>query len=254
LNGLEYIGLLAAELTTVTIPEGPRRRSGTDALFADCLGYVRRDLDAVREMLGEGGTPASDIFATGANLAAETASLLYAAGAPHVAWRHWSALTSLGRLLLGDRLQGCLDAVLGAEWAYIERLRGTGMPVGPNPQRVVWQLVVGSGDATASMVPRDSYDHAWLDLLASIPARDHRRTEAALRELAEFWIGEDEDWECFHPRSYPDFQSDVCAAAQAARRRGYVPEHLDEEILRYLEPGLVADKPSPLSPEITPFA
>ncbi len=66
MTGPAYIDLLVAELTTVTITDGPRRRSGTDALFADCLGYVRRDLDWVKETLGKGGTPASDTFVTGA--------------------------------------------------------------------------------------------------------------------------------------------------------------------------------------------
>lgn len=254
MTDLEYVDLLVEEIAIVTIPDARRRRSGPHALFADCLGYVRRDLGWLQETLHAGGDVALDVLVTGAGFASETTSLLYAAGASHPAWRHWSALTALGRLLHGDLLDGCIDAVLGAEWAYVERLGTHQIPEGPSSQRVVWQLTAGGRDAAAGLNVKDDLDRAWLTLLESVPARDHRRTDAALGELAEFWMGEDEGWEDFHPRQYPLFQPDVCAAAQAAVRRGYVPQHLDERTVRYLDPGLATDEPAPLSPAISPFA
>jgi len=251
-TGPEYVDLLARELAAVVLPDGPRRRSGPDSAFASSLAAVRDDVEATARMLRDGGLSREPAGA-GADLAAETTSLLYAAGAPHPVWRHWAGLTSLGRILGGDRMDGCLHAVLGAEWGYAERL-GTGDPPrAPLSMRVVWRLAAGGpGDPGAD--PSDEVDEAWLTLLSSVPAADHGRTEAALRSLAEFWMEEDEDWRRFHPRSYPDFQSDVCAAAQLARRRGYAPRDLDEDALEYLEPGLVEEAPEPLPAALSPFA
>src|SRR5206468_3997897 len=150
---------LAGELSAVVLPDGPRRREGPDTAFGASLGSVRADLATTRELPHE-GDPALDALETGADLALETASLLFAAGAAHPAWRRW----------------------------------------------------------------------------------------AALSELARFWMLEDEEWDRFHPRSYPDFEPEVCAAARLARRRGYVPAHLDPEAARFLEPGLADGEPEPLPP------
>jgi hypothetical protein len=81
------------------------------------------------------------------------------------------------------------------------------------------------------------------------------RTERALCDLVEWWWDEDEgDWVNFHPYSYPDYDAPLCAAAAIAKHRGYVPQNLPPDVMRYLEAGLADGIPEPLYPTYSPFS
>jgi hypothetical protein len=71
-------------------------------------------------------------------------------------------------------------------------------------------------------------------------------------ESVEREFQDNEDWEVFHPRSAPDFEPEVCAAAAVARRSGYRPTALSGDVQRFLEPGLAEGEPEPLYPRLVP--
>lgn len=90
-------------------------------------------------------------------------------------------------------------------------------------------------------------DRAWLVLAKSIPEKDHGKTETALKVIADDWIDLTEgDCMNFHPYSFPDFETPVCAAAALARRSGFIASSLNHDQYQFLEPGLATPEPTPL--------
>lgn len=239
----KYVALLVEELAQVEIPSAPARRIGVVDHIPSGLALIRRDLDAVAARARD--------FWSATDLARETASYLYAAGAPTPVWRRWAGLTGFGHLGQSDPLGACPYLVLGGEWECIAALRAAALGRGSPSARALWFLATGQG--TPDELPDDdSVDLAWRELLTAVPAGDRAAIDAALIAIAEFWIAESEgDWEFFHPRSAPDFDPEPCAAAMLARRNGWSPDSLPEEVCRYLEAGLAEGEPEPLYPRLS---
>jgi hypothetical protein len=236
----EYGQLLREEFRGMAAPAGPERRIGATRRGASAMERVRREIDG-NEKVG-----------SGADLALEVASYLYSAGAPHPEWRHWVGLAALGYLHLGEYVKACPYLVLAGEWSCLEALRAVTPGRRSPAAEAVWRLAVGEPDEL-SWPDGDPDDEGWSELLAAIPAADRERMEAGLDAVATFWLDEyDGDWEVFHPRSAPDFEPEVCAAAAIARRSGYHPTGLSGDVRRFLEPGLAEGEPEPLYPRLVP--
>ncbi|MEV4755817.1 hypothetical protein AB0J86_11995, partial [Micromonospora sp. NPDC049559] len=115
-------------------------------------------------------------------------------------------------------------------------------------------LLASASDEPHGLPDGDDVDRAWRQLLTAVPARDSATIDLALGTIAEFWIAETEgDWRFFHPRSAPDFDPEPCAAATIARRRGWGPRALTDEVCDYLDAGLADGFPDPLYPQLPPL-
>ncbi|MEV4760993.1 hypothetical protein AB0J86_38755, partial [Micromonospora sp. NPDC049559] len=138
-----YVSLLLEELGRIEPPSGPVRRIGVLEHVPSALDIIRRDLNAVGAAVTAGNVAGKLGFAT--DLALETASYLYAAGAPHESWRRWSALTAFGRLSLHDPVTACPYLVLAGEWDCLMVLRRLAPGGGSPAARALWQLAWGAG-------------------------------------------------------------------------------------------------------------
>ncbi|WP_433348871.1 hypothetical protein [Micromonospora sp. CA-111912] len=243
-----YVDLLAAELDAVAAPPGPTRRLGVVDHMPSALDLVRRDLHAAAAELSFGKEAGKLSFAT--DLARETASYLYAAGAEHRCWRRWAALTAFGHAINDQILAACPYAILGGEWCLLESMSPLTPESGPPSAIALWRLAINA-TATDDLPDSDIVDQSWRTLLTAIPSGERTAIDQALGNIAEFWIAESEgDWEFYHPRSAPDFDPEPCAAAALARRYGWSPVSMAREVIRYLEPGLANGFPGELYPRL----
>jgi hypothetical protein len=241
LDGREYAELAGRAAETLTVPVERPRRDGSATAIAGNIEAARRDLRYVLSQAGD--------VAHIQPLCLELASCLYDAGAPHRAWRFWSGLAGLG-LVLSDRpADACAYLVLAEQWDSVGALTSGPAPAGgPLPRRAVWALAAGT---PLDPDPVDDVDRPWTELADAVPIGDHKQASRALRDLADFWIGEDEDWNTFAPRSYPSFEPEVCAAAAIARRHGITPAEVPDDVMLFLEPGLGIGTPTGL-PTLSP--
>jgi hypothetical protein len=248
-----YLTIIASEGRGVDVPAGPIRRVGAGGCAASNIEIVKQDLFVVTESLGSDVTAEGKALRRGWDLSLELASCLYDAGAPHTVWRRWSALAAFGMVLSGEYVTSYPYLILAGEWSCIDAMadRPVSRP-GSVGLRAIWMLATGQRDRGEAFGPVDDSDSPWLTLCDSIPEDDFSRTEEALRSLADFWILEDEEWDTFHPRSFPSFEPEVCAAAALAKRRGYAPRNLPDDALRFLDPGLADGWPEPLYPRFSP--
>jgi hypothetical protein len=268
------------ELERVEVPSGgPERRVGALKWADDVIKSARQNLGDVDDLYSEGSSSARDAAGQVTEITLELGSFLYAAGADHPVWRRWIGLAALGIYLtaatparsladlqtlypLRDVHQATQYAAIGGEW----RLLGALPPARPSTvqDRVLGELArleferserqEASGKAKSDPGnAHDDEDHevrAWLRLAASIPTGDHQATEEALKELADFWMGEGEDdWMRFHRGSYADFEAPVCAVAAIARHHGFAPSSMTPEQYSFLEPGLATPEPTPFFPK-----
>ena len=233
----------------VAAPAGPERRKGgaadADEVIADC----KQSIEDTDRMLGEGKIDSKQAASYLAEHSLQMASTLFVAGAEPQAWRRWMGLSSLGHLLLEKRGLAAQLAILAGEWELVARIDRTP----PLNRRDVGSVVLWSliGGATSGELhyEDDPFDTAWRALAASIPARDHAATEAALKTIADFWIADsDGDWESYHPGDYPDFEQVSNAVAAWARHQGYTPRALSTGQYRFLEAGLQPGDATPLVP------
>lgn len=253
LTARRYPSAVAEELNVLAIPTGPDRRTGAGENAPSNIAVVRRDLYAVTESVAQGELLADEAVRRTWDLSLEMMSCLYAAGAPHPVWRRWSALAAFGMVLSNQYLSSCPYLVLAGEWSCVRALAGHPVEVSDSMElRTTWALATGQRERNFLPDRIDDADAPWMTLLDSIPAGDFGRTEASLRELAEFWILEDEEWEVFEARSYPVFEPEVCAVAAVARHRGYRTEHLPDDVMRFLEPGLAPVEPPELYAGLIP--
>lgn len=239
--------LVADEFSKLEIPSGPVRRAGVEAYTTKVIDYITKDMQGIQRLLNENQIQESKAATQLTELALETTSFLYAAGAEHAIWRHWAGLTACGMVLTGDLYSAAQYAVLGGEWALIPRLRSIVTRSKQVADQVLWRLLTGASASDLPEAADDDYDDAWLRLASSIPAHDHDSTEDALKTIAEFWIEETEgDWLTFHVRSFPDFDTPSCVAAALARRAGFIPTAFSSEQYQFLEAGLAESEPPSL--------
>lgn len=247
-----FCEFVAKEFQTVVLQSGSERRIGVCGSANDVIFYIQRDLNTVNNSIARENLTYDKAVKTITELTLETTSLLYAIGADHILWRHWSSLTAFGMFLQKKFFQAAQYATLAGEWDFIKILPSRSVNSQQISDRVLSMLLSGNFDDNVAAVENaiDEEDNAWLELAKSIPAKDHSQTEAALKKIANFWIAEDDDWVNFHPRSYPDFETPVCAAAALARHYGFIPTSLTPDEFSFLEAGLAVPEPSPMFPDI----
>ncbi|HYP21218.1 MAG TPA: hypothetical protein VEY08_14195, partial [Chloroflexia bacterium] len=265
------------ELGRVEVPRGGQeRRAGALEWADDVIKRARQNLSDVDDLYSEGSSSARDAAGQVTEITLELGSFLYAAGTDHPVWRRWIGLAALGIYLtvatparsladlqtlypLRDVHEAAQYAALGGEW----RLLGALPLARPSTlqDRVLGELArlesEPSGRQESNSKARsglgnthDDEERAWLRLAVNIPTGDHQATEQALKELADFWMGEGEDdWMRFHRGSYPDFEAPACAVAAIARHHGFAPSSMTPEQRAFLEPGLATPEPAPLYPK-----
>jgi hypothetical protein len=235
------------EIGRLEPPTGPERRSGAVERAPNMLRIVRRDLRGIGRLLDAGRLSPDDALSQLSDLVLELTSLLYSAGAPHPVWRRWSGIYALGQRLQGHEPEAAKYAALGGEWALLEALADRPPRTKRVSELISWCVLRGQPSSIAAAA-RDEEDEAWLQLGASIAARDDSMTARALETIAQHWLGEG-DWRAFHPRSAPDFEPAVCAVAALARRNGFTGQGLSADAREFLEPGLATAEPASLWPD-----
>ncbi len=249
LNCETFCAFVALEFEKLTMPTGPVRRIGVQEHASDVMHYIQRQLSAVDTLVNEGSLSLEEASSSLTELVLEITSFLYAAGAEHHVWRHWSSLTAFGMFLAGQLHEAALYAVLGGEWDFLKVFPAKPVKSKQKADRVTWMLALGQPVADLPESSDDKYDNAWLQLAQSIPAQDHRKTEEALKAIANSWMAEYEgDWMNFHLHSYPDFETPACAVAAIARHQGFTPTSLSADQYSFLEAGLAIPEPPPLFP------
>ena len=251
LNYESFRSLLSQEFNTIILPQGQVRRVGSLEYTENFIDYIQRNLKSVDDLLNDGSLTISEALESVTEKVLQFSSFLYSVGAEHKVWRHWSSLTGFGLFLCGNIHSAAQYAALGGEWEFL-RVLPNSPPVSQQvSEQVIWHLLT-SYAAPEISVPNDDDDEerAWLKLSQSIPNRNHRDTEEALKVIADFWLGECEGgYTNFDPNYYPDFEPAACAAAALARHNGFSPTSLTSEQHSFLEPGLAIPEPSSLFPD-----
>ncbi|MEH1804753.1 hypothetical protein [Nostoc sp.] len=249
LNHKNFRSFVKAEYQKLQRPTGQARRRGVEKVVG--MPGSGGSLEAVEELLKEGIYNEEEACSNITEAVLELTSFLYSAGAEHQIWRRWSSLTAFGMFLTAEIHQAAQYAVLGGEWEFLKVLPAKPLTSQEVSERVLWTLVISQADPNLPNTETDSEDDAWLHLAKSIPAQDHRNTEAALKTIADFWMEELEgEWINFHLGSYPDFHTPACAVAALARHYGFTPISITPEQYSFLEAGLAISEPSPMFPNI----
>jgi hypothetical protein len=251
LNHENFCVFVTQEFEKMTLPTASVRRMGVSEHASDVMYYIQRDISTVNSLITEGQLSWEKASQSVTDLALEITSLLYAAGANHTVWRHWSSLTAFGMFLIKKTIESAQYAALGGEWDFLKILPSIPAKSQQISDRVFWMLVNGESVGNLPESASNDEDNAWLQLGKSIPAQNHRQTEEALKVIADFWMAEDEEeWMNFHPRSYPGFEAPVCAVAAIARHHGFTPTSLSQDQYQFLEPGLAIPEDPPMFPTI----
>lgn len=256
----QYVTRIRHELERLVVPAGPaRRREVRDLGYL--LRVIRNGILWVDKAVSDGGYPTRDGAVAACERAREVTSLLYAAGADHDEWRHWSALSSFGLMLVaagqngddgGHLSQSIQYTVLAGEWEL-----AAAMSQVPPPQferyadYVVWALAVGRSDIELPS-PGDNDDAAdvWRSFADAMTRHNRNATTLALDTIADVQMDAfGDDWERFVAWEHPLFDLTAAAGAALARHRGLVTDHFSALSRRYLEPGLAAPEPTPLYPK-----
>jgi len=244
-----YRARFAQEYSGLRQPTGQVRRHGIEAFALDMLPTIDRELAAIDELDRSAPEGIEEAMGLLTDLTLELASYLYAAGADHRLWRRWVALTAFGLYLTERWLEAAIYAAIAGEWLFHAALPPLNLNQNHVSDRVIWKLIGGRPAPRLPEQGEDPFSEAWLKLAHAIPLKDHASTGAALQLIADDWIEMgDGDWRTFHPRSYPNFEATVCAAAALARHYGYQSQGLTEDQRAFLEPGLAAPEPPSLYP------
>jgi hypothetical protein len=248
MNHAGFLRLVENELAGVAAPLGPERREGAAKAAAEEHSGIVRDGREVLQSFAEGSRTAARAVSDLVDPLTHLASVLYAAGAQHIEWRHWSGLSAYARLLGSSLLEGARYAALGSEWECVGWLGGLAAPpLYTASDFALWSLVKGTalaGPATWS----DPEAAAWSLLAHSFLAGDADGVERGLQGVAQFWMHEAEDWKLHETGMYPLFETPVCAAAALVRHAGFPVAGLSAEERSFLEPGLAPGDPEPLFP------
>ncbi|MER5846897.1 hypothetical protein ABT126_07465 [Streptomyces sp. NPDC002012] len=219
-----------------------RRRTGTGSAFESSIKAIQEAAKWLESELRSETSADPTFYAYEFSL--EITSHLYAAGASHEEWRSWSSLAAIGSAIRGEKSDACTYAILSGDHSILRSL-GTYHNAQDIHGSALWKLAVDRNLELEEDGQLDALDSAWVKLAKSITGGDHIRTEESLQLLAEYWIEEDEDWDVFHPRSYPCFDPYICAGAALARRNGYRPHNLSQDVQKFLDPGLAPQIPDP---------
>lgn len=238
------------DLLQTTISSSSVRRLGADqytnVIFLD---FIRR-LDSIDQLLAESIVGLSNATTMLASLVNEFTSFLYAVGASHDVWRHWSSLTAFGLFLSGEIHGAAEYAALGGEWEFIKVLPDKPINTQQNADKVTWMLITDK-PVSAIIQPQYEYSDPWLMLAQSLPAKDHKTTEESLKLIADFWMEETGgDWNNFSYGRYPVFETPICAVAALARHQGFVPTCLTSSQYSFLEAGLAEPEPPSMFPTL----
>jgi hypothetical protein len=250
---LSYLTLhdyVKINLSQTTIPSGLVRRLGADQYKDKVLQDFIRRFGSINQLLEDSIIDSSKATTMLASLVNELTSFLYAVGASHYVWRHWSSLTAFGLFLSGEIHRAAQYAALGGEWRFLEVLPDQSLKSQQEADRVTWMLLSGKPPSNLPEV-QDEYTNAWLGLSRSIPSKDHKMTEDCLKTIADFWMEETEgDWNNFCNGRYPVFETPICAMAALARHQGFVPTSLDVAQHSFLEAGLAEPEPPCMFPTL----
>ncbi|MEH2064480.1 MAG: hypothetical protein V7K50_19830 [Nostoc sp.] len=251
LNYETFRSQVSQELNRIVIPQGQVRKLGALEYADSFTDYIQSNLNSVDDLLRDGGLTFKEASESVTNRVLQITSFLYSVGAEHTVWRHWSSLTAFGLFLNGDIHNAAQYAVLGSEWDFVKILPNQPVMSQQVSEQIIWYLIAGYPAPEVSANIDDEEEDSWLKLSQSIPTRNHRETEEALKVIADYWIGESEgDWINFHPNYYPEFEPSVCAAAALARHYGFEPTSLTPEQYSFLEAGLAIPEPSPMFSKI----
>lgn len=253
MGGLNYSTLrerVTIDLLQTHIPSSLVRSLGADQYTDKVLPDFCRRLDSVDTLLAESIVDLSNATTMLASLLNEFTSFLYAVGASHDVWRHWSSLTAFGLFLSGEIHGAAEYAVLGGEWEFLKVLPDKPINSQQAADQVTWMLITGK---PVSTIPESQheYNNPWLRLARSVPAQDHKTTEESLKLIADFWMEETGgDWNNFCYGRYPVFETPICAVAALARHQGFVPTSLTSAQYSFLEAGLAEPEPPPMFPTL----
>jgi hypothetical protein len=239
------------ELDGLTVPAGPPRRATTVPASA-ALDELRARLRHFQgEMVARRMMPSYFLGLTRTTLFG-VGSILYAAGAPHPAWRRWFALRAVGARLLGDWSEAVTLGAVAGEWEFVDAIDGTEEKLDVAAD-TLWRIL-GKHPKHERVPSEDEgrWGEAWVALATAVAARDEPRVDRAMSALVDAALEEDSrvtadrydlgaSADSLVPWGWAAFceSGQACAAAAALKRLGLPPsDRIGVARLRYLEPGL----------------
>lgn len=255
---VQYVTRVRRDLDGLAVPARPTRRAGVRDLDY-LLRNIRIGISWVDEAVSDGSYPALDGARAACERARELTSLLYAAGADDHEWRHWSAWSSFGLMLMaasangadGEELAESLQyAVLAGEWQLAAALSDVRPPAfNRYADYVVWALAAGRTDIEPPWDGDDDTAEVWRSFANGVINQHPNATTLALDTIAEVHMDTfGDDWKRFVPWEHPLFDLVAGAGAALARHRGLVTDDLSDLNRCYLGPGLAPGEPTPLYP------
>ncbi len=243
----EYVEI---ELSQITLPDAPVRRIGAEEYKNKILLDSSRGLDSIDQLLETSIIEIGEANKMLTSIVNELTSFLYAIGASHDVWKHWSSLTAFGLFLSEEFYRASQYATLGSEWEFLKFIPDKPVDSQQQADLVTWMLISNKPNINLSE-SRDEYSDAWLKLARSIPNKDHKTTEESLKIIANFWMKETGgDWNNFYYGRYPVFETPICAVAALARHQDFAPMSLTSIQYSFLEAGLAQPEPPPMFPKL----
>ena len=218
----DLVHVVRAELESVGPLTGTARRHDADRAAASAVDAVLADARYLEQAVTSGSSSIDEATASAAQLALETTSLLYAAGADHRRWRRWASLSAFGLLLHNEPVEAMQYALLAGETDMAAAFACAPPATRTFGERVVWAFGTGD-DEIGTPEPTDWAGAAWRSLFEAVRDHHRARTELALETIVELHVDlYGENWDRFEWRGYPMFDPLAGAAAAVARRGGLV--------------------------------
>ena len=214
----DLVHVVRAELESVGPLTGTARRHDADRAAASAVDAVLADARYLEHAVTSGSSSTDEATASAAQLALETTSLLYAAGADHRRWRRWASLSAFGLLLHNEPVEAMQYALLAGETDMAAAFACAPPATHTFGERVVWAFGTGD-DEIGTPEPTDWAGAAWRSLFEAVRDHHRARTELALETIVELHVDlYGENWDRFEWRGYPMFDPLAGAAAAVARR------------------------------------
>lgn len=257
MNTLTYKSLrekVGIDFLEVKIPEEPVRRIGAGEYKEKIFSDFNKSLNSIDQAFNESIIDISGVQKFLETLINEFASNIYALGSAHEVWKHWSALGAFGLFLCGNLERAAEFAVLSGEWEFVKVLPNFTINTLQKSDIVTWALITHNLNFEIGS-PNDSYEAAWINLMQSIPARDHITTEQSLKAISSYWMEETgNEWKQFLYGRHPTFHTSACVVAAIARSQGFVPSSLTRDQYDFLEAGLSVSEPDNMFPSVFSLA